>query len=331
MPWLASLGMALTLSLAQAAPAPAPSPKVGSMPLRVPPDVSEPDQETLQRRFGDGIARSGLDATATSKRCDDPACYQELGEKTGASLLVGGTIERAGPDYQVEVYAVDSSSGEVVASVEGVCEICGVGELGDVVGNLAARLRPALETTIQPTTLVVESDPSGAEVWVDGERMGDTPLSTAVAPGEHEIDVIKRGRRTEHVEASLRPGVTETFSFRLARTSRLPPWVPWVALGTGMGSLAAGIALLVIDENPIRRDCNADVAGNCQYLYDTVAGGVVFTITGVALLGTGVGLLVMQSRQDRAQRSASFRARSRRSAHLKLVPGLGGASLVGRF
>ena len=329
MPWHASLGTLLVVSLAQ--PAAAPGPEVGSMPLQVPADLSEPDQDTLQRRFSDGIARSGLQAKRVGTTCGDPECFQTAGEGAGVGVLVGGTVDKTGPDYAVEVYAVDATTGEVITSVDGVCEICGVGELGDVVGNLAARLRPSLETLIQPTTLVVESDPSGAEVWVDGEEVGKTPLETAVSPGAHEIEVIKRGRRTEHVDAELRPGVTETFSFRLAKSTRLPPWAPWVALGGGVASLATGIGLLVIDENPIRNDCNADVDGNCQYLYDTVAGGVVFTVAGVALIGTGIGLLVVQSRRGGGGRNASLRPRSRRAAHLRLVPAPGGASLVGRF
>lgn len=301
------------------------------MPMRMPEDVSKPDQDVLQRRFNDGIARSGLQGKRVGKTCDEPQCFQEAGSGAGVDVLVGGTVERAGPDYKVEVYAVDAQTGEVITSVDGVCEICGIGELGDVVGNLAARLRPALETSIQPTTLVVESDPSGAEVWVDGERVGRTPYEGPIAPGTHEIDVIKRGRRTQHEEVELRPGVTETYSYRLAKTSRLPPWAPWVALGAGSVSLATGIGLLVIDENPIERDCNADVNGNCEFLHDTVAGGVVFTVAGVALIGTGVGLLIAQSRQDRRQRSGLGSTRRRRAAKVRLVPAPGGASLVGRF
>lgn len=329
MPWHASLAAVLVTALAQ--PAVEPGPEVGSMPLRLPQDVSKPDKNALQRRFSEGIARSGLQATRVGASCDDAECYQSAGEGAGVSLLVGGTVERTGPDYTVEVYAVDAGSGQVVAKVDGLCEICGVGELGDVVGNLAARLRPALESTIQPTTLVVESDPSGAQVWIDGEEAGTTPLEIAVTPGPHEIDVVGRGRRSEHVEAELRPGVTKTFSFRLAKTSRLPPWAPWVVLGGGTASLAAGIGLLVIDEDPIRNDCNADVDGNCEFLYDTVAGGVVLTVTGVALVGTGVGLLIAQSRQGQRRTADSARRRPPRAASLRLVPGLGGASIVGRF
>lgn len=329
MAWLAPLGTALALAVA--APAPeatdAPSgPGVGMLRLRLPDDVSEPDQITLNDRFADGLQRSGMTTApvpAEASACEDAPCYESAAEQAGVELMVGGTVQKTGPDYSVQVYVISSETGEVVAQVDGVCEICGIGELGDVVGSLAARLRPTLENTTQPTTLTVESEPEGAEVWVDGKQVGTTPVKVPVAPGEHEIDVIKEGRRTKHLEVTLRPGVNESYSFRLARSTRVPEWVPWTSLGVGVASLASGIALLAIDENPIRRDCNPDVDGRCQYLYDTVNGGVVLTVVGVALVGTGVGLLIARARQDRVQRSGVQQAR------IQIQPGLGG--IVGRF
>lgn len=321
MAWIAPLSVALGLSLGPAGPS------TQTLRLQVPTEVSGPDQTVLRRRFDDGVARSGFNskpASAKVEACSDADCRRTAAERSGVEFYLGGTIRRSGPDWQVEVYAISGSTGDVVAQVDGVCEICGIGELGDVVGALAARLRPALENNIQPTALVVDSDPDGAEVWVDGEQVGTTPLNTNVPAGDHQVDVIKRGRRTEHVEFTAKPGVNESYSFRLARTTAIPPWVPWTALGVGVGSLGVGIGLLVVDENPIDRDCNPDASGNCEFLYDTVNGGVVLTVVGVALVGTGVGLLINQRQKDRVQRSGVAK-------RVRLVPGIGGASLVGRF
>jgi PEGA domain len=333
MPWLAPLGTALALVLAEPAtattsgPGAAAGPPVGALRLRLPSEVSEPDQDALNQRFADGLQRSGMVATpmpADATACEDSACYQSAAEAARVEILVGGTVQQTGPDYAVQLFALSAESGQVVAQVDGVCEICGIGELGDVVGSLAARLRPSLDNATQPTTLAVETDPPGADVWVDGKRIGETPLQTRIAPGDHELDLVKRGRRTKHMEVSLRPGVNESYSFRLARSTRVPPWVPWAGLGAGGASLITGISLLAIDEDPIRSDCNPDVDGRCQYLYDTVAGGAVLTVLGVALVGTSVGLLINQARQDRVQRSGV-------QGRMRLVPGLRGASLVGRF
>ncbi len=326
MAWVAPLGTALALSLAAPAPEAEPDPRVGALALRLPEDVSDLDREGLNQRFADGVTRSGLttEPLPSTVQCDDPGCYQQAAKTAGVDLLVAGTVEQTGPDFAVHVYAVSGETGEVLAQVDGGCEICGIGELSDVVGSLAARLRPTLDNATQPTTLTIESDPAEAEVWIDGVQVGTTPLQIRVAPGKHEVNVVKRGRRTEHVEVSLRPGINQSFSFRLARSSRFPRWVPWAGIGGGVVALGAGIGLLVVDENPIQRDCNADVDGRCQYLRDTIDGGVVLTVVGVALVGTSVGLLLTQRRQDRLQRSGV-------QSRLRLVPGLRGASLVGRF
>lgn len=326
MAWVAPLGTVLALAWAAPAPNTEPDLAIGTLPLRLPAEVSELDQGALNQRFAEGLTRSGLATAALPKasQCEDPGCYQRAASDANVELLVGGTVNKTGPDFTVEVYAISATTGEVVAQVDGGCEICGVGELSEVVAALAARLRPTLDNALQPTTLTVESDPSGAEVWVDGEQIGTTPVQARVTPGEHEVDVIKRGRRTEHVDAALRPGVNESFSFRLARSSVLPRWVPWAGLGAGVAALGTGIGLVAIDEEPIERDCNADIDGRCQYLHDTIDGGVVLTVVGVALVGTSVGLLLAQRRQDRLQRSGV-------QSRLRLVPGLRGASVVGRF
>lgn len=325
MAWLAPLAAALGMVLGPAEPSPAPA--VSTLRLAVPTDISRPDRKALRARFKAGITRAGFErraAPADANACADAECYRRVAEATDVELFVGGTIERRGPDHAIELFVIAADTGEIVAAVDGLCEICGIDELGDMVGSLATRLRPALENNTLPTLLIVDSEPSGAEVWVDEQKIGTTPLQAKISPGPHTLEVIKRGRRTEHVEVSARPGVRESFSFRLARTTAAPTWLPWTAMAAGVGSLGAGIGLLVIDEQPIERECNADADGNCEFLYDTVNGGVALTVVGVALLGTGIGLLLNQAQKDRAQRSGV-------KARVSLVPGLGGASLIGRF
>src|SRR5262245_56873200 len=101
MAWLAPLGTALALGVAAPAPATdAPDavsgPGVGALRLRLPEAVSEPDQDALNQRFGDGLERSGLSATpvpAEASACEDAACYKGAAEQAGVELLVGGTVQ----------------------------------------------------------------------------------------------------------------------------------------------------------------------------------------------------------------------------------------------
>src|SRR5690606_11110951 len=98
--------------------------------------------------------------------CEDPECYRELGTATEVRHLAGATIGREGPDYTIHAYVVSGETGEVIGDAEGVCEICGVQELGDMVEGLAARLRSKVDTSTAPTRLRVDTDPAGATVKV---------------------------------------------------------------------------------------------------------------------------------------------------------------------
>jgi hypothetical protein len=51
--------------------------------------------------------------------------------------------------------------------------------------------------------LVIESDPSGAEVWLDGQYLGTTPLSVTSSAGEHSLRIGTRGTsRTMKVDVA---------------------------------------------------------------------------------------------------------------------------------
>ena len=41
--------------------------------------------------------------------------------------------------------------------------------------------------SVQPATLEVSSEPEGADVFVDNDHMGKTPLSLPLARGKHEL------------------------------------------------------------------------------------------------------------------------------------------------
>lgn len=69
-------------------------------------------------------------------------------------------------------------------------------------------------------SLVVESTPAGADIEIDGAFAGDTPSTVAIAPGDHEISVTKKGYAswarklnvtggTVHLNAELEPQASQ--------------------------------------------------------------------------------------------------------------------------
>ncbi|MPZ20743.1 MAG: PEGA domain-containing protein, partial [Luteitalea sp.] len=79
-----------------------------------------------------------------------------------------------------------------------------VGILG--VAAAAVLLLFTLPGTSDVATLVVQSEPAGAMVMVNGVGRGETPYEVQVAPGEYVIE-LRRGERTWRRPVALRAGV----------------------------------------------------------------------------------------------------------------------------
>jgi hypothetical protein len=267
-------------------------------PLQLPDDVAEADHERL-----DTSARQGLDRAGFTVEDD-------------AAQVVTFTVERSESDYIVRGTIADDN-GEVVAAEE-VCELCGIAELSETVAALAGRLGQRLALTREPATLEVESSPAGATVTIDGTTVGTTPLRTEVDAGSHELEVTKAGYRSDARRFQATGGASERFTLTL-RGASYQRWLPWSLLAGGLVGVGVGAGLLAIDDREIERDCNPDVDGRCQYLHETMAGGIAATAVGAALLVTGVTLAIVW-RDSYARGSGS-------NARLRAAPG----SLAVRF
>lgn len=70
---------------------------------------------------------------------------------------------------------------------------------------------------VAPGTLVVETNPPGSDVFIDGERKGVTPTVVQVAPGRHEMKLARKG--AEHA-----------YSIDVASGARRVERLDWTAL-----------------------------------------------------------------------------------------------------
>jgi len=62
-----------------------------------------------------------------------------------------------------------------------------------LVGGGGLFLYSYLSKTTAPGTLTLESNPRGAEVWIDGASKGVTPISLQLPPGTHSVELRRRG------------------------------------------------------------------------------------------------------------------------------------------
>ncbi len=313
--------VALTLFVAP----PEASPAVGVLPVRIEAELAAPDRQAVAEHFSDGLSRSGFAVqpvrTEGAETCNDPACYQQIATETGTTQLIGASIVQDGPDYKVSAFVVDGTTGDTFVTADGVCEICGMQELEEMVEGLAARLRSKLGNVVLPSALRVSSEPSGAHVYVDGIDAGVTPVEVAVEPGTHEVELHHEGYRSFSTTEEVGAEGTVEVSYTLKKNANIPAWLPWTAIGVGSGALVSGIVLIAIDGNEIKRNCNADIDGRCEFVHKTLPGGVVLTVAGVAAIGTGAALAIVRRRNGKPK------PRVEANAWLHM-PGL---SISGRF
>jgi hypothetical protein len=76
--------------------------------------------------------------------------------------------------------------------------------------------------------------------------------------------------------------------------------IAFTAIGVGVAALVGGIAMIVLDENPVKSNCSGvhvDADGDCELRYNTLGGGIGLTVAGVAVAGGGVGLYLWGRKQ----------------------------------
>ena len=253
--------------------------------------------------------------------CADALCWQGLAREHEVTHLAQLEVTFEDPDWTLHAIIVDGDSGRVVGEVSSTCDLCGFDELTSAVADAAAGARRQLESSIVPApVLAVRSTPAGANVEVDGEVVGRTPLETTLAPGEHDVRVRRSGFAAEFHRLAAVDGVRYDLSVPLrpvesGGTAAAPPNRAMVAAGaatlaTGFALLGVGVVLTALHEQPIRSDCdggNVDADGNCRFVHDTLTGGIVTLAIGGAAAVAGVTLLVLERRKRKRGRVRASR------------------------
>ena len=149
-------------------------------------------QEVLEEQ---GFQQSGLCGTE---------CVVEVGNMLGVKIVVTGSIGKLGELYTIDARSISVESGKIInqASQDWEGKISGV--LTDVIPVIAQKLcgqsvSPIMkrETQLnyrqQKGTLYVQSTPSTAEVWINGNKIeGETPLTIpGLEVGKHTLRLEK--------------------------------------------------------------------------------------------------------------------------------------------
>lgn len=125
-------------------------------------------------------------------------CQRTLGERTHAATVLSVQLTSDGQGgFQLQGQLLDIPTGDESATGEESCPHCDVNRALGPLRTLAVRL---LEqgTTRQRGSLEVKTEPTGAEVQLDGHRLGLTPLSRPAFVGERDIRIVRPGFASVH-------------------------------------------------------------------------------------------------------------------------------------
>lgn len=179
------------------------------------------------------------------------------------------------------------------------CDACNDDTLAKTSSSLADALLQRLAVQLGRTLISVRSNPQGANVLVDSELAGATPVVAKTYPGEHVVQIQKPGYVTATRKVIATDGATQDVSVELtlagpagSSSSRGQPdhpdhgderRVPWgpVALiaGGGLIALAGGGSLLYVGQLDGPDD---------PYRYPrATTAGIIVGVLGLGVAGTG--------------------------------------------
>jgi hypothetical protein len=263
-----TVALALTLSAGVAHAAP----RVAVMPMEFEGRVPEVSRVSLNERLVQGLAAAGFEVSAgdvlenalprgtTPDLCHAAPCYKVLAGKLALEFLVVSQLKIKERNYELKLRLVGGRDGKLIAEARDACELCGLQEVGEKLDKLASSLMSHAGGRNDPARLMVQSQPPGATVTIDGRDAGETPVSVELTAGAHEVTFAARGYAGSHKKVTLDAGVRGLVSVDLLPLPAAPGIIKArgaarelgvITMGLGLAAAATGVAvLLVADHKP---------------------------------------------------------------------------------
>lgn len=311
--------MAFSLVLSAVAPT---GPTVGVVPLQVDGELPEIWHAQADERLGLALRRGDVevvDLAEATMTCADLECRLHAARDAGADYLLLSrlTVEPGARDYALTFELLVADGGKQLAAIEGSCDLCGFEEAVNMVEARAAVVLSTLERShARGSALSLRTQPPGARIEIDGRDVGVTPLEVDLSAGTHRIVATKPGHLPQSLEIEAVEGVNKALEVQLLPepvredpSARALTIAGAVTLGLGVATLAAGVALVVVEGDPFRRDCQPDTDGDCRFLLGTRTGGIIAASLGGAGIAAGATMLgVGLGRKRRARADATLSA-----------------------
>ena len=273
------------------------------------------DRDALEERLRPAFEHPDIELLSPSKLdpCADETCLRALGREHEASHVVRAKVVADGRDYVAELEVIDLDRELPASTIDASCQICGLAEFDDRLAARAVAARDLILAMPRVGRVEIVGRPEHARVRVDGELRGRLPFSGELPVGRHELIVIADGHFRQVVPIETMAGVEQRLEVELA-PKPIPQWqrtVGWTTLGTGIGSLVTGFALIGVHGQPATLRCESthdpsvvDGDGDCRWLRRTLGAGVGLTAIGIAAATTGATLLAIDMTRRRAHARA---------------------------
>ena len=234
----------------------------------------------------------------------DPACLKDIGEGLDSTHLIYGVVKEASskPPYsfQVETHLFVVSSGKIEKSTSLLIPADKQGSVYLQEG--ADRIVAELFNEPPSTTIIIQSNVSGATIILDENTVGETAADPLwlrnIEPGKHRIIVKKDGYQIFEKKIDIKKGTRVDIDAPLLREGETQPegggitpiggggeggkvksqkWRLWTGVAltvVGAGLAGGGIAFSIItsSKNSELNEARKNVAGDVCKCFDQPAG-----------------------------------------------------------
>ena len=250
-------------------------------------------------------------APTTPRLCHDaadcPEAAEQAAQRAAAQYVLTLQVTTTEQDVRLVASMHDATVGMPAARTEARCTACSEQKVELQIAALVERLLLDATTHARGTLQVaaVDQNTRGAEVKVDGRKVGTIPVEREIFTGSHHLRVERIGYLAFNEQVEVEEGKPTRMEVQLVRVP-LPSKQPgrplraagWVLAGVGLAATVVGATLWGLDGG-VKQTCSSRNDAVCAEELDGLNSGLPFLVPGVVVLGIGGLLLGLDSRQDR--------------------------------
>ncbi len=167
----------------------------------------------------------------------------DAGDAPGSTAYaVRAQLSASSRNYRLRLELFDAD-GVSVAVVVDRCELCGVAEVEEMVADQAAVLGDKLESLVRDQPLlVVDSRPAGAQIELDGELVGSAPLRLGLTAGRHRTRARLPGYFDQELEVDAVAGMRQSVTVQMVEIPPAPTPTSRPNEGLAPWGFASGVA-----------------------------------------------------------------------------------------